>query len=149
MNTSTSRSRSATAAITREAGEGTERNRQDARRRLPTTARQPDAYRYRQERRPESGARRAQQPKGLPPGPKGGRREGRGGADPRHPVSVRLGGHHDQRGRADQGGPPILKSKNFAPEREALKKVGQELRAQNEEIGEFDPVTIKQAQDIL
>jgi hypothetical protein len=49
-----------------------------------------------------------------------------------------------------RGGPPaVLKTDAFASEREALKKLGAEIRAQNEEQGQPDPATLKEARDIL
>ncbi len=49
-----------------------------------------------------------------------------------------------------KGGPPaVLKTDAFATEREALKKLGAEIRAQNEEQGKPDPATLKKAQDIV
>jgi hypothetical protein len=48
------------------------------------------------------------------------------------------------------GGPPdSLKTATFAADREALQKLRDELRAQNEEKEEFDPATIQQVQTIL
>jgi hypothetical protein len=49
-----------------------------------------------------------------------------------------------------RGGPPdSLKTETFAADREALQKLREQLRAQNEENEEFDPATIQQVQAIL